>query len=96
MRAATLRIATLALLVVGAASCMNESGTGSRLLRVQVSGEPEETASYRVVTRRFEESDPGLDVVLDEVADKDDHLAKLATSFAGGRPRDVFLLNCRE
>lgn len=72
------------------------SDEGSDPLRVQVSGEPEETKVYGALVEAFERSDGGFDVELIEVADKDEHLAKLTTSFAGGDAPDVFLVNFRE
>lgn len=71
-----------------------EKPTGS--IRVQISGEAEETAVYDAVVDTFESDNPGIQVELTKVADKDDHLAKLTTSFAAGDPPDVFLVNYRE
>ena len=71
------------------------SGGGGRI-RVQVSGEAEETAVYDTVVKVFEDANPSIDVTLVKLADKDDHLAKLTTSFAAGRSPDVFLVNFRE
>jgi multiple sugar transport system substrate-binding protein len=63
---------------------------------VQVSGEPEETAVYRGLAEEFEKQNRDLKVDLVEIAEKDDHLARLATAFSGGTPPDVFLVNFRE
>ena len=63
---------------------------------VQVSGEREETAVYRALVTAYENDNPKAEVKLVEVADKSDHLTKLATSFAAGDPPDVFLVNFRE
>ena len=68
--------------------------TGS--IRVQVSGEAEETAVYDAVVDTFANDHPGIEVELTKVADKDDHLAKLTTAFAAGDPPDIFLVNYRE
>jgi len=62
----------------------------------QVFGEPEETRVYRSLIEQYERSNPAADVRLIELAERDDHLARLATSFAGGEPPDVFLINYRE
>ena len=92
----------LALLIVVAlitAACNggDQSRDGAAApLRVQVSGEPEETKVYGALVKAFEQSKEGFDVELIEVADKDEHLAKLTTSFAGGDAPDVFLVNFRE
>lgn len=65
-------------------------------IRVQVSGEPEETRVYRALVTAYLEDNPGEDVELVEIAEKDDHLQKLTTDFASGDPADVFLVNFRE
>jgi multiple sugar transport system substrate-binding protein len=65
-------------------------------ITVQVSGEREETAVYRAMVTAYENDHPDAQVKLVEVADKGDHLTKLATSFAAGDPPDVFLVNFRE
>jgi multiple sugar transport system substrate-binding protein len=87
------------MLCLGIACSDDEAGADQQEstgpLRVQVSGEPEETAVYAAVTEAFEK-DTGIDVQLIEVAEKDDHLAKLSTAFSGGTPPDVFLVNFRE
>jgi multiple sugar transport system substrate-binding protein len=63
---------------------------------VQVSGEPEETAVYRAVANDFQDANPKIEIKLVEVAEKDDHLTRLTSSFASGKPPDVFLVNFRE
>ena len=65
-------------------------------ISIQVSGEPEETRVWQALVERFEEDNPDADVELIEVADGEDHLASLATGFAGGEAPDVFLINYRE
>lgn len=65
-------------------------------LLVQVSGEPEETRVYGAVVAAFERANDDVDIQLIEVPEKDEHLAKLTTSFAGGSPPEVFLVNFRE
>jgi multiple sugar transport system substrate-binding protein len=47
------------------------------------------------VISAFESEEPAVDVQLVEASDRDDLLAWLATSIAGGRPPDLFLLNYR-
>ena len=93
------KLACAFLLAVVAAACSGSGEAGddrTQPLRVQVSGEPEETKVYGALVKAFEQSDNGFDVELVEVADKDEHLAKLTTSFAGGDAPDVFLVNFRE
>jgi multiple sugar transport system substrate-binding protein len=65
-------------------------------IEVQVSGEPEETAVYQGLVEEFQNQNPNVDVELIEIAEKDDHLARLATAFSGGEPPDIFLVNFRE
>ncbi|MDQ3963947.1 MAG: sugar ABC transporter substrate-binding protein [Actinomycetota bacterium] len=65
-------------------------------ITVQVSGEREETAVYRAAEQAFESDNPDITVNLVEIAEKDDHLTRLATSFSAGDPPDVFLVNFRE
>lgn len=89
--------------VLGAALCCalagcdeQESTDGRTVLRLQVSGEPEEIAVYESLATGYEEATPGVSVDVVGVADKTDHLARLSTSFAAGDPPDVFLVNFRE
>lgn len=65
-------------------------------IRFQVSGEAEEVAVYDAVIKTFEKDHPGVIVKMTTIAEKDEHLAKLATSFSAGDPPDVFLVNFRE
>ena len=91
-------VALLAMLLLVAA-CEGAQGDATRAadpLRVQVSGEPEETRVYGAVVAAFESANDDVDVELVEVPEKDEHLAKLTTSFAGGTPPEVFLVNFRE
>ncbi len=68
----------------------------SSSIRFQVSGEQEEIAVYEALVEAYTTSNPNAKVRLIPVADKGDHLARLATAFAGGEPPDVFLVNFRE
>ena len=43
----------------------------------------------------FSEEEPEIDVQLVEASDRDDLIARLSTSFAGGSPPDLFLMNYR-
>ena len=89
-----------ALLVAGACdrdgASQSDGALSDRPLRVQVSGEPEETRVYGAVVAAFERAYEDIDIELVEVPEKDEHLAKLTTSFAGGDPPEVFLVNFRE
>jgi multiple sugar transport system substrate-binding protein len=92
-----LLVVSLALPGLIATACSNdgESPDGVQI-SFQVAGEAEEISAYRTVEKAFEKKHPDIDVELIEIADKDEHLQKLSTSFAGGAPPDVFLLNFRE
>jgi multiple sugar transport system substrate-binding protein len=95
------RLAALALLVTSAlalSACSGPDGESERrtTVRLQVSGEPEETAVYSAVATAYTKSHPGTRVEVVEVPEKSDHLARLSTSFAAGNPPDVFLVNFRE
>jgi multiple sugar transport system substrate-binding protein len=69
------------------------SATGP--ISVLVWGEPEEIEVYRQVVQAFAEIEPDIEVRLIETGDRNDLLARLSTSFAGGTPPDLFLLNYR-
>ena len=58
-------------------------------------GEPEEIKAYRTLVSTFEKQNKNIDVKLIEASDRSDLLARLSTSFAGGTPPDLFLLNYR-
>jgi len=58
-------------------------------------GDPTETAGYETLVEQFEAANDEIDVQLGPVASQDDLLARLTTSFAGGNPPDVFLINYR-
>ncbi|MBA2724860.1 MAG: sugar ABC transporter substrate-binding protein [Actinobacteria bacterium] len=73
-----------------------EGVTGDKEIVFQVAGEAEEVAVYDTLISAYQKDNPGTLVKLVHVADKDDHLQKLATSFAAGDPPDVFLINFRE
>ena len=92
LRLPTLMLVGTMLLV----SCSTSSGAESDVIRVQVSGEAEEIAVYDALVNAFEKENRGTDVQLMPVSDKDDHLAKLTTSFSNGNPPDIFLINFRE
>jgi multiple sugar transport system substrate-binding protein len=87
----------LALILV-AAACGgggSERPEGRRSVDLLLFGDPEELVAYRELVAAFEERSPGIDVRLIEASDRDDLLARLATSFSGGSPPDLFLMNYR-
>jgi multiple sugar transport system substrate-binding protein len=77
-------------------SCSTSGGPERDSLQVQVFGEAEEIAVYEALVTAFEKQNPDIDVQLIPVSDKDDHLAKLTTSFSNGTPLDAWLINFRE
>jgi multiple sugar transport system substrate-binding protein len=78
-----------------AASGCAGGGGGSGEVRFLVFGEPAELQAFRSVVREFHEIEPDIDVTLVEASDRDDLIARLSTSFAGGQPPDLFLINYR-
>lgn len=78
----------------GGASSDREGADGSGTVELLVFGSPEEIAAYRSLVDAFE-ADHEIDVELIEAADRDDLLTRLSTSFAGGSPPDLFLVNYR-
>lgn len=100
----SMKVLVLVLVALLAAACSDSPGAsdeegdggGTTHIQVQVSGEPEETAVYTSMAEQFMDANDGVHVEVVEVPEKDEHLARLATSFAGGNPPDVFLVNFRE
>jgi multiple sugar transport system substrate-binding protein len=86
-------LAGVAVLALVAAGCT--IGGGDEVVTVLVSGDPAELQAYRDVAAAFERGDPGIDVRLIEVAERDDLILRLSTSVAAGDPPDLFLLNYR-
>ena len=70
-------------------------GADPQEISVMVSGDPEELEAYRLVAQGFEASRSDVTVNLIEIADRDEMIARLGTSIAGGDPPDLFLLNYR-
>lgn len=64
-------------------------------LRLQVFGEPAEVQGYRTLIAAYEKLHPGKAIELIPVGKQKDHMAKLSTAFAAGRPPDLFVLNFR-
>ncbi|TDD52341.1 sugar ABC transporter substrate-binding protein [Nonomuraea terrae] len=83
-------------LLLGVAGC----GGGNRTedqdgITVVLFGDAEEIAGYRSLVDAFTDAHPDVAVTLSPVASQDELMARLTTSFAGGQPPDVFLLNYR-
>jgi multiple sugar transport system substrate-binding protein len=73
----------------------SSGGNASGDVSFMVFGDPEEIAAYREVIAAYENAQPDVNVKLIEASDRDDLIARLSTSFAGGTPPDLFLLNYR-
>lgn len=95
-RGGLLILAALALVVQACASGGSGEGGDGEPVVFQLAGEQEEVAVYEAMVTAFEKDHDGIDVRLVPLAEKDDHLTKLSTSFAAGNPPDVFLVNFRE
>jgi multiple sugar transport system substrate-binding protein len=68
---------------------------GSGPVSLLVFGAPEELQAFRNLVTSFARLQPGIEMKLIEASDREDLLARLSTSFAGGAPPDLFLLNYR-
>ncbi|MDP9445182.1 MAG: sugar ABC transporter substrate-binding protein [Actinomycetota bacterium] len=90
-RLLALLLAPLALLLP---ACTGGSAGTDGAVRVLLFGDPEELAAYRELIAGFERQSP-VDVQLVEASDREDLIARLSTSIAGGGAPDVFLLNYR-
>jgi multiple sugar transport system substrate-binding protein len=75
----------------GPGSAAEPSGT----VEFQFEGEQEEIVVYEAVIEAFEKANPKIDIELTPVPDRDEHLQRLTTSMAAGKPPDVFLVNFR-
>lgn len=64
-------------------------------LTVQAAGGEGELTALRELITAYEQDRPGVTVGFTGVPSQGDHIAKLSTAFAGGKPPDVFLLNYR-
>ena len=81
--------------VCGLATSCGGSEDASGSVRLLAFGEPAELDAYRTMIRAFERSEPDIDVQLVEASDREDLIARLSTSIAGGSPPDLFLMNYR-
>ena len=81
-------IAALAALGLAlAAACGGDSGSGaSGSIRFLIFGDPAEINAYQTLIKSFNEEEPDIDVQLVEASDREDLIARLSTSLAGGSP----------
>jgi len=59
-------------------------------------GGPEEVAGYERMAAALEDANPDLELTISPVANQDDLLGRLSTSFAAGSPPELFLINFRK
>jgi multiple sugar transport system substrate-binding protein len=89
----------LAVIAFGLAGCGGDdegsSGDASGDVSFMVFGDPDEIQGFKNMIAAYENEKPDVNVELVEAADRDDLIARLSTSFAGGTPPDLFLLNYR-
>jgi multiple sugar transport system substrate-binding protein len=87
----------VAVLAIAAAGCGDSSGGAKASGEVQflTFGDPEELEAFRDVIDGFEAVEPDVKVKLVEASDRDDLIARLSTSIAGGSPPELFLINYR-
>ncbi|MBW3664087.1 MAG: sugar ABC transporter substrate-binding protein [Actinobacteria bacterium] len=103
MKRPRFRLILVVVLALTATACGGagdtDGGTGEDgqvALQFVLFGDATETAGYNRMLQEFESENPAIDVTLSPVASQDELLAKLTTSFAGGQPPDVFLINFRK
>lgn len=99
----TRRLSSLLLVAaVVAAGCgllapaSTDDGGDRTELTLLLFGGPEEVEGYEAMASAMEEANPDLALTISPVANQDDLLARLSTSFAGDSPPDLFLINFRK
>lgn len=65
------------------------------VVKLQIFGDPAEIAAYKELIAAFESVNPDVRIALIPVGKQNDHMTKLTTSFVGGDPPDLFLINFR-
>ncbi len=94
---AAVTLAALCVLAAGCAGTTQEGGGSADADAVSflVFGDPDELMAYRTLVDAYEQATDGADVALVEASDREDLIARLSTSIAGGEPPDLFLMNYR-
>jgi multiple sugar transport system substrate-binding protein len=87
-------VAVVVALAAVAAGC-DRAAEGPARVTVMVAGDPAEIDAYRAVVEGFDSSRDDVDAELQPFADRDELIARLGTSIAGGQPPDLFLMNYR-
>jgi multiple sugar transport system substrate-binding protein len=88
-------VLVLAAVPVATACGGDDSGADSGSISFLIFGDPAEINAYRTLIKSFNEEVPDIDVQLIEASDREDLIARLSTSLAGGAPPDLFLMNYR-
>ena len=73
-----------------------ESPASDEPLTLLLFGGPDEVAGYEAMAAAFEDANPDLQLTISPVANQDDLLGRLSTSFAAGSPPELFLINFRK
>lgn len=81
MRRSLTMVALIGVTGMALSGCSSQSGDGGQTIRLQVSGEPEETAVYDAMAKLYMSEHEGTRVEVIKVPEKDDHLALLQTAF---------------
>jgi multiple sugar transport system substrate-binding protein len=85
-----------ALLAIGATACGgSDESSASGKISFLTFGDPEELQAFRNVIAGFAKEEPDIKVNLIEASDRDDLIARVSTSIAGGKPPELFLINYR-
>ena len=81
--------------MIGLLGCGRSDALPSNVVRLQVFGDPAEIDAYKQLISAFERENADVKISLIPVGKQPDHMTKLTTSFVGGNPPDLFLINFR-
>jgi multiple sugar transport system substrate-binding protein len=88
-------VAPILLLAALVSGCTSDAAEGPTRVTLMVSGDPAEIEAYRAVVAGFNDSQDRVEADLLPFAERDELIARLSTSIAGGEPPDLFLMNYR-